>query len=109
MEKYILPIVVGLIIVVMGIANTKGNISTLHWYHRQRVSEANRLPFGRLVGWGTILIGCSLILFGILAYMADSLGNVMLETIGTGIMIVSLIAGLGVSFYAMIIYNKGIF
>lgn len=109
MEEYILPIIVGLIIVVMGIANTKGNISTLHWYHRKRVSEADRVPFGRLVGSGTILMGTSLILFGVLSYAADSFRNPLLETIGTGIMVVSIIAGLGISFYAMMKYNKGIF
>ena len=73
MEEYILPIIVGLLIVVMGMVNVKGNISTLHWYHRQRVSEADRLPFGRLVGTGTILIGAALILFGMLSYAADYL------------------------------------
>ena len=109
MEEYILPIIVGLLIIVMGVVNVKGNISTLHWYHRKRVSEADRLPFGRLVGAGTILIGAALMLFGILSYVADYLLNPMYETIGTGIMIVSFILGLGLSFYAMMKYNKGIF
>ena len=106
MEEYILPMIVGLLMVVMGMVNVKGNISTLHWYHRQRVSEADRLPFGRLVGTGTILIGTALILFGGLSYAADSLQNPIYETIGTGIMIVSFVVGLGLSFYAMMKYNK---
>ena len=91
MEEYILPMIVGLLIVVMGMINLKGNISTLHWYHRQRVSEADRLPFGRLVGTGTILIGAALILFGMLSYAADYLQNPMYETVGTVIMIVSFV------------------
>ena len=109
MEEYILPMIVGLLIVVMGMVNVKGNISTLHWYHRKRVSEADRLPFGRLVGTGTILIGAALVLFGVLSYAADSLQNPIYETVGTGIMIVSFVVGLGLSFYAMMKYNKGIF
>lgn len=109
MEEYILPMIVGFLIVVMGMVNVKGNISTLHWYHRQRVSEADRLPFGRLVGTGTILIGAALILFGVLSYVADYLQNPMYETVGTGIMIVSFVVGLGLSFFAMMKYNKGIF
>ena len=43
-----------------------GNISSLHWYYRQRVTEENVKPFGRLVGLGTLLIGIAMIAFGIL-------------------------------------------
>ena len=32
------PVILGIIISILGISNMKGNISSLHWYHRQRVS-----------------------------------------------------------------------
>lgn len=109
MESIIIPVIVGILICMMGIANMKGNLSTLHYYHRQRVKEEDRKPFGRLVGSGTILIGLSLILYAGLSYMADLTQNQVYETMGTVCMVVALIVGLGVSFYAMIKYNKGIF
>ncbi|MBQ8331912.1 MAG: hypothetical protein IJX94_05390 [Clostridia bacterium] len=37
-------------IAVLGIINMTGNISSLHWYHRQRVTKEDRKPFGKLVG-----------------------------------------------------------
>ncbi len=109
MESIIIPIIVGILICMMGIANMKGNLSTLHYYHRQRVKEEDRKPFGRLVGAGTVLIGLSLILYAGLSYMADLTQNQVYETIGTVCMVVALIVGLGASFYAMMKYNRGIF
>jgi len=109
MEDIMIPVIVGVLISLMGIANMRGNISTLHWYHRQRVSEADRKPFGRLVGIGTLLIGLSLIAYAGLSYVADVSQNQIYETVGTGVMIVALVVGLGVSLYAMVKYNKGIF
>ena len=44
----------GLLVSILGIINMTGNISSLHWYHRQRVTEENRKPFGKLVGLGNI-------------------------------------------------------
>ena len=109
MLEYIVVLIIGIACIVIGIMNTKGHISMMHSYHRKRVSEADRLPFGRLVGTGTILIGAALVVFGVLSYVAGRLQNPVYETIGTGIMIVSFIVGLGLNFYAMMKYNKGIF
>lgn len=44
----------GLLVSILGIINMTGNISSLHWYHRHRVTEGNRKPFGKLVGLGNI-------------------------------------------------------
>ena len=87
-------LVLGIIIIIIGIMNMKGNISTLHSYHRKRVKEEDRLPFGRLVGFGTIIIGISLIIYSFL---------------GETILIIGLIIGLIIITYAMFKYNKGIF
>ena len=66
MLESISVIALGIIIAVLGIINMTGNISSLHWYHRQRVTEQDRKPFGRLVGGGTLIIGVSMIVFGAL-------------------------------------------
>ena len=52
MPEFIITLLLGIVCIVLGTLNMKGNISTLHWYHRKRVAEENRLPFGRLVGLG---------------------------------------------------------
>ena len=104
-----IAMLVGAVLVGMGIYNIKGNISSLHSYHRSRVKEEDRLPFGRLVGIGNITMGCGIILFGILTMMADLLVQGYLIGIGIAIMISCLVVGLGISFYAMKKYNGGIF
>ena len=87
-------IILGVILIVIGILNMKGNISTLHAYHRNRVKEEDKLPFGRMVGVGTIIVGVSLIASGFL---------------GETILIVGLVIGLIPIVVAMFKYNKGIF
>ena len=47
------PVILGIIISILGISNMKGNISSLHWYHRQRVSPDDVMPFGKRVGLST--------------------------------------------------------
>ena len=102
-------IVFGIIISVLGIINMTGNISSLHWYHRQRVTEENKKPFGKLVGLGTLIIGIALILFGALYLIFEITYNEVFLSIGTVELIAGAVIGLIVSFYAMIKYNKGIF
>ena len=99
----------GILISILGIINMTGNISSLHWYHRQRVTEENRKPFGKLVGLGTLIIGLSMIVFGILFLIFDQTQLQVLVVIGVIELIVSIIVGMIVSFYAMKKYNGGIF
>ena len=109
MSGYIASVVVGIILIVVGISNTKGNISSLHSYHRNRVSDEDRLPFGRLVGLGTIICGVGVIAFGALSAVADYLKNQTFYIIASVSLGVALVVGLGIAFYGMIKYNKGIF
>ena len=109
MSTLLTPGILGVILIVIGIVNMKGNISTLHWYHRQRVTEENRKPFGKLVGLGTLTIGVAIILFGILFWIYETTMMELLIIVGAVILGIGIIAGLGLSFYAMIKYNKGIF
>lgn len=109
MEAFITTGLLGAILIALGIMNMKGNISSLHWYHRQRVTDENRKPFGKLVGLGTLMIGVAIILFGILFWIYEVALMEWLIIMGSFILGVGIIAGLGLSFYAMIKYNKGIF
>ena len=99
----------GILISILGIINMTGNISSLHWYHRQRVTEENRKPFGKLVGLGTLIIGLSMIVFGILFLIFEQTQIQAFVVIGVIELIVSIIVGMIVSFYAMKKYNGGIF
>lgn len=108
MGGFVVSFIVGIICIVIGISNMHGNISSLHSYHRSRVKEEDILPFGRLVGMGTIIVGAAIMLFSALSALAVALGNDVYTVIGTVVMIVGIVAGLGVAFYGMKKYNGGI-
>ena len=109
MPASIITAAVGLLIAILGITNMRGNISTIHEYHRKRVSEENKKIFGKLVGLGTLIIGIGCILFGVLLLIFELTQQDIFSIIATAELIVSLIVGLILSFYAMIKYNGGIF
>ena len=109
MTAFIVSFFVGAVCIALGISNRKGNIESLHEYHRKRVSEEDRIPFGKQVGLGTIIIGGAIALFSILGALALYLNLEILTLIGTGIMIAGIVVGIIISFAAMVKYNKGIF
>ena len=109
MATFITVLGLGILISILGIINMTGNISSLHWYHRKRVTEENRKPFGKLVGLGTLIIGLSMIVFGILFLIFEQTQLQAFVVIGVIELIVSIIVGMIVSFYAMKKYNGGIF
>ncbi len=109
MISFLICIFVGVLIVVLGAINMTGNISSLHSYHRHRVSEENRLPFGRMVGLGTILCGLSVIVFGIMMFVYEKTKIEAFSLVGTVLLLVGLAIGLVITFRAMIKYNGGIF
>ena len=99
----------GILISVLGIINMTGNISSLHWYHRQRVTEEDRKPFGRLVGLGTLIIGVAIIVFGTFTFIYEKTQIGIWAVIGASELIAGIVSGLVLSIYAMIKYNKGVF
>ena len=109
MAGNMVTLLVGIVCVVLGISNMRGNISSLHSYHRHRVSEENRIPFGKQVGLGTIIVGIGIIVFSILSSITLYTENNIFILVGTAFLIVGIILGLVISFRAMIKYNKGIF
>jgi hypothetical protein len=109
MDSLIAVVIVGIVVIILGVQNMRGNISTLHRYHRKRVSEEDRIPFGRKVGSGTIIVGCVLILKACFQFAAEKRNILLLDTIGPVILIAGLAAGFAIIIYAMIKYNKGVF
>ena len=109
MVEYIVAFLVGVIFIVLGISNMRGNISSLHSYHRHRVSEEDRIPFGKQVGLGTMIVGIGIIIFSVLSAVTLYTENNIFTLIGTAVLIVGIVVGLIISFKAMIKYNKGIF
>ena len=105
----IVILIVGIVCIVLGISNIRGNISSLHSYHRHRVSEEDRIPFGKQVGLGTVIVGIGIIVFSILSSITLYTENNIFILVGTAFLIVGIILGLVISFRAMIKYNKGIF
>ena len=109
MAGNIVAFLVGVVCIVLGISNMRGNISSLHSYHRSRVSEEDRIPFGKQVGLGTIIVGIGIIVFSVLSSVTLYTENDIFILVGTAVLIIDIILGLVISFRAMIKYNKGIF
>lgn len=109
MGNVIGPVLIGLVISVLGIMNMKGNISSLHWYHRQRVSPEDVKPFGKKVGLGTLIIGVAIIAFGLFSLITYLTNMEVFTIIGAVLLIPAIIVGFVLSIHAMIKYNKGVF
>jgi uncharacterized membrane-anchored protein len=109
MAAFITVAALGILLSVIGVINMTGNISTVHGYHRKRVTEENRKAFGKLVGAGTLIIGLAMIVYGILLFAFEQTQNEALSVIGVVILLAGIVAGSGLSFYAMKKYNGGIF
>ncbi len=101
MEMYAF-LIVGIILVVIGIINMTGNISTIHSYNRRKVTEEDAPKYGRAVGIGTLIIGASLIVDFVL---------VLLELLAVVpfVLIPAIVVGVAFILYAQFKYNKGIF
>lgn len=91
----------GALICVLGITNMKGNVSTIHWYNRHRVTEEDLPIYGKVMGLGTIVVGLGLILAnGCMLWK---------EEFVTPILILSSVIGIGIMLYGLFRYNKGLF
>jgi hypothetical protein len=101
--------VVGIVLIVIGVLQIRGDLSMLHYYHRKRVKEEDKKPFGKLVGLGSIIIGSGIIIAGALSFIAKTFALRVLDVVSLIVIGLSLIVGLIIIFYAMIKYNKGIF
>lgn len=109
MFAFIISFIIGVVCIIIGILNTRGNISTLHSYHTHRVTEEDRIPFGKKVGLGTIIIGCSVITHSILATITLYLKFEIFIIIGNICLGLGLVLGAVIALCAIKKYNKGIF
>ena len=92
----------GIICVMLGIFNMCGNIGTIHWYNRRKVTKENQKAYCMFVGLGTLIVGVAIIAGAViqaLGYLAAS-GL----AIGVGVLI-----GLVLILYAQFKYNRGLF
>lgn len=100
--EYILLLVLGAALILTGICNIKGNISTVHRYNRRRVSKEAAPKYGKAMGLGTLIMGASMAATAILQIIFDLEAIFYLLAAGVAV-------GLGVMVYAQFKYNKGIF
>lgn len=105
----ITPMIVGVVLIVIGIVNMTGNISSIHSYHRKYVTEENRKPFGKKVGLGTLIIGVGVIVLSVMMYLADKFENDLFMLLGTMVVFIAVAVGLIISLSAIKKYNGGIF
>ena len=105
----IVTLIVGALICFFGVKNMTGDISSLHSYHRSRVSPEDVKPFGKMVGLGTLLCGVGVLIMSAFSFIASISGIDALVIVGTVLMMVVIVVGCVISFYAMKKYNGGIF
>ena len=98
--EYILLLVLGAALIVTGIINIKGNISTVHRHNRRRVSQADAPRYGRAMGLGTLIMGASMAATAVLQMIFDAEPIFYLLAAGVA-------AGLAVMVYAQFKYNTG--
>lgn len=93
---------IGTIIAVLGIFNLRGNIGSIHWYNRRKVSKEDQLPYCRCMGLGTLITGVALIAAGFVQVLAND--EAAAWVIAGGVLV-----GLTLMLYAQFKYNRGIF
>lgn len=99
-------LVFGVILVIIGIENIRGNIASIHWYNRTRITEETRAGYGKYVGIGTLIIAGGLILSAILNMLVKTNAAVLA---GCVITLVTVVVGIAFILYAQFKFNKGIF
>ena len=99
-------VALGVIFIILGAFNIKGNIATIHWYNRRKVTKEDQLPYCRLMGVGTLLMGMAMI---IAAVVQTAVGGTAGAEAGAVVNLAGVVIGLGLCLYAQMKYNKGIF
>lgn len=109
MSGFIVSLSVGVLCIVIGISNMCGNISTVHSYHRNRVSDEDKRAFGKGVGLGTVVCGGGIVVFSALSLVTLYTDRQIFILLGTGVMLAALAVGIVISLYTIKKYNHGIF
>ncbi len=62
LRQNIPPLIIGCVIILLGFFNLRGNISSIHWYHRRKVTKENQPAYCRCMGIGTVLCGLACVI-----------------------------------------------
>ncbi len=100
--EYIFLLIFGICITILGIFNLKGNISSIHWYNRLKITEENRKKYGKSMGIGSLIIGICMTITAILQMIFCN-ENIWYITV------LGIVIGLIFMIYGQMKYNKGIF
>ena len=92
----------GLVFVLLGIFNMCGNIGSIHWYNRRKVTKENQKAYCLVMGLGTLIIGVTLIAATIVQVLVG------VEQ-GAFVIIGGVVIGFALMLYAQFKYNKGLF
>lgn len=99
---YVAPFCLGGLIIALGVFNLRGNIATIHWYQRRKVSREDQRPYCRLMGLGTILCGAGVSVFALLAALFGEGWSEYAALAG-------ILPGLALMCFAQFKYNRGLF
>ena len=102
LREYLTQIAFGIMLIALGAFNLKGNIATIHWYNRRKVTKENQLPYCRLMGWGTIIIGVGMVAAAVVQGLISIVA-------GSAVIMVAAIGGMTLILIAQFKYNKGLF
>lgn len=100
--EYIILLILGVCFIILGIFNIKGNISSIHWYNRRKITQETSKQYGKAMGIGSVIIGLSMSINAILQMIFK------IETLWY-ITVIGIVIGLTFMLYGQIKYNKGIF
>ena len=92
----------GIVFILLGIFNMCGNIGSIHWYNRRKVTKENQKAYCLVMGLGTLIIGITLIAATIVQVLVG------VEQ-GAFVILGGVVIGFSLMLYAQFKYNKGIF
>ena len=92
----------GVVFVLLGIFNMCGNIGSIHWYNRRKVTKENQKAYCLVMGLGTLIIGITLIATTIVQVLVG------VEQ-GAFVILGGVVIGFSLMLYAQFKYNKGLF
>ena len=92
----------GFVFILLGIFNMCGNIGSIHWYNRRKVTKENQKAYCLVMGLGTLIIGITLIATTIVQVLVG------VEQ-GAFVILGGVVIGFSLMLYAQFKYNKGLF
>ena len=107
--ELLITFIMGGIFFILGFMNMRGDISTLHSYHRHRVAEEDKKPMGKTIGIGMFIMGVGVMVSGVFFLLDRLLSAPVLSIVGAVIMVGGIAVGAVFNLYGIIKYNKGLF